>query len=61
MNNTVFICMIVGVLLIIAFSLGRMQGRHRERMSLLNILYDLHETSMNKNSIFDELEREWNK
>ena len=57
----VFICAVVVVFLIASFLLGRMQGIHRERMSLLKTLCDLHGIdNMDKHSILDELERVWN-
>ena len=52
----------IGILLgVTAFSLGRMQGRHRERMFLLKTLTECDLPSSSKSTILDELERTWNR
>lgn len=58
---TVFICIVVGVLLIMSFLLGHIRGKYKERMSLIDTLRSFRETKIHKIAIIDALEREWNK
>ena len=58
---TVFVCILVGVLLITAFLLGRIRGKYKERIFLLETLRDLHAMRIDKIALIDALEREWNK
>ena len=57
----VFIYAIVGMFLIVSFLLGRMQGRHKERIFLLETVRNLHSEKIDKIAIIDTLERKWHK
>ena len=54
------IVMILVVILMGVYNLGRMYGRHKERLVILKILLDLNDVPT-KHIIVDKLEDAWNK
>lgn len=52
---------IVVICIVTSFLVGYMQGRHKERIFLLETLRNLHSEKIDKIAIIDTLERKWHK